>query len=107
MEKPPSSDESDVEETKIDIYQGIEIRIKHDSGSDKRAFYYCRSSAHSHRSSRNCSKATAGIQYEHQNMSQEMLTRSMMSQKMERFIKNIVPIIEEEVRQNAVLENLW
>ncbi|KAI6228926.1 hypothetical protein M3Y99_01172200 [Aphelenchoides fujianensis] len=137
MEEPPSS-ESDVEEQeKLDIREGVEITIRHEGAepvhepfsvvehphvrveqvgkldktrlyvSDKEcdaAIYY----ADACLETSNCSKTEIGIQYEHMKLTSDMQARVQISQKMERFIRNTIPIIEEEIRQNNVLERvLW
>ncbi|KAI6236926.1 hypothetical protein M3Y95_00210900 [Aphelenchoides besseyi] len=137
MERPPTAETENEEEEKLDIRVGVEITIRHDGTEpvhekfavvdhphirvdqvgkiDKTKLYVsdkeCDASiyyATQCLETSNCSKADIGIQYEHMKLNAEMQNRCAMSNKMERFIRNIIPIMEEEVRQNNILENiLW
>ncbi|KAI1710385.1 hypothetical protein DdX_10744 [Ditylenchus destructor] len=55
-----------------------------------------------------CSTAEIGTQYEHQKLTNDAIQRICASKKMAKFLKSVVPIMEEELQQNITLSKiLW
>ncbi|CAD5231348.1 unnamed protein product [Bursaphelenchus xylophilus] len=137
MEEPNLYDSEDSEDQpKIDIREGISLTITHTDDPDREPFVIVEHQSLNIESTgkldktklyvsdkeidaviytkerdeqtTNCSKQEVGTQHEHQTLSMEQLQRVLASQKFERFLNTIVPMMEEEVRQNVILEKiLW
>ncbi|CAD5223891.1 unnamed protein product [Bursaphelenchus okinawaensis] len=137
MDEPNLYDSDDSEEqVKIDIREGIQISMTHTNDPDREPFVIVEHQSINVESTgkvdrtkayvsdkeidatvykkdkdiqtTNCSKKDAETQHEHQTLSMEQLQRVQASQKFERFLKTVVPVMEEEVRRNAILEKiLW